>query len=278
VSFQPTLVVSAVAIALYAFGSRRRVRLVGAADPEWRWRSACGLAGIASIVFVLGPQFDRWADELLWAHMLQHVVLMAVAPPLIVLAAPWMPTWRGIPLSIRRPLARGVMALPRVVRAGFRALRSPIPVFVLVNLDMGVWHVPQLYDLTLRSESVHYLEHALFFGLGLVFWLQVIDSPPLHPRLEGLWRVGYTVAASAAGWLLALVLALDPSPLYGAYAALAHRPGGLSALGDQELAAGVMLGIGSIPYAIAVFCDIYKWLDDERPRPSRRRVSAHAPS
>ena len=115
-----------------------------------------------------------------------------------------------------------------------------------------------------------------FVTLGLLFWLQVLDSPPLHPRLEGLWRVGYTTAASAAGRLLALVLAFDPSPLYGAYATLQHRPGGLSALADQDLAAGVMLGIGSIPYAIAVFVGIYEWLDEQRPRRTRRRATAAA--
>jgi putative membrane protein len=273
---QPPLIASIVTLVLYGLGSRKRLRLVGAAHPEWRWRGACNVSGVASIVFVLSPLFDRWADELLAAHMLQHVILMAFAPPLIVLGAPWIPVWRGLPLVVRRPLARGVVALPGPVRAAFRLLRSPIPVWLLVNVDLAVWHWPVLYDLTLRSQAVHYLEHALFLALGLLFWLQVLDSPPLHPRLEGLWRVGYTTAASAAGWLLALVLAFDPSPLYGAYAAVQHRPGGLSALGDQELAAGVMLGIGSIPYALAVFVGIYEWLDDERPRRTRRRATAAA--
>ena len=273
---QPALLASLVTTALYALGARRRLRLVGAASSEWRWRGACFLAGVASIVLVLSPRYDPWADELLWAHMLQHIVLMSVAPPLIVLCAPWIPVWRGLPLSLRRPLARFAVGLPAVVRAGFRALRDPYVVFVLGSVDLAVWHLPALYDLTLRSSAVHYTEHASFVVLGLLFWLQVLDSPPLHPRLEGLWRVGYTTAASAAGWLLALVLAFDPSPLYGAYAAVAHRPGGLSALADQGLAAGVMLGIGSIPYAIAVFVGIYEWLDEERPRRTRRRATAAA--
>jgi cytochrome c oxidase assembly factor CtaG len=273
---QPDVVASLVALALYGVGSRKRLRLVGAAPPQWRRRSACFVAGLASLVFVLSPVFERWAAELLAAHMLQHVVLLAVAPPLIVLGAPWIPVWRGLPLALRRPLALGVMAYPRAVRAAFRTLRSPVPVWLLVNANLAVWHWPSVYDLTLRNPAVHVLEHSLFLTLGLLFWLQVLDSPPLHPRLQGLWRVGYTTAASAAGWLLAVVLAFDPSPLYGAYAAVQHRPGGLSALADQDLAAGVMLGIGSVPYAIAVFVGIYQWLDEERPRRSRRRVTAAA--
>jgi putative membrane protein len=273
---QPALIASLVALALYGFGARRRRRLVGAANPEWRWRSACFLAGAASIVFVLGPAFHRWADELLWAHMLQHVVLMSVAPPLIVLGAPWIPVWRGLPLGLRRPLARFAVGLPGIVRAGFRSLRDPYVVFVLASVDLAVWHLPVLYDVTLRNTAVHYTEHALFVALGLLFWLQVLDSPPLHPRLTALWRAGYATAGAATGWLLALVLALAPTPIYPAYASLVHRPGGLSALGDQELAAGVMIGIGAIPFSLAVFVLIYQWLDEERPPRSRRRASATA--
>jgi putative membrane protein len=271
---QPALIASVVTLALYGLGTRRRLRLVGTVNAAWRWRGACFLAGVASIVFVLGPTFDHWADELLWAHMLQHVVLMSFAPPLIVLGAPWIPVWRGLPLGARRPLARSAVGLPGTVRAGFRGLRDPYIVFVLVSVDLAVWHLPALYDLTLRNNAVHYSEHALFITLGLLFWLQVLDSPPLHPRLSALRRAGYTTAGAATGWLLALVLALAPTPIYAAYASLAHRPGGLSPLGDQELAAGVMIGIGAIPFSVAVFVLIYQWLDEERPRRPRRRLSA----
>lgn len=273
---QPALIASLVALALYGLGVRRRLRLVGAVNPEWRWRGACFVAGAALIVLVLSPTYDRWADELLWAHMLQHVVLMSFAPPLIALGAPWVPVWRGLPLGVRRPLARFTVGLPRIVRAGFRSVRDPYVVFVLASVDLAVWHLPTLYDLTLRNHAVHYTEHALFVALGLLFWLQVLDSPPLHPRLTALWRAGYATAGAATGWVLALVLALAPTPIYSAYASLKHRPGGISALGDQELAAGIMLGIGAIPFSVAVFVLIYQWLDEERrPRP-RRRVSATA--
>jgi cytochrome c oxidase assembly factor CtaG len=270
------LALSLVAISLYVLGYRRRLRLVGGSSREWMWRGACFVAGIASIDLVLSPLYDPWAHELLSAHMFQHVVLAAVGPPLIVLGAPWIPLWRGLPLGLRRPLARGAMALPGPVRGGFGSLRSPLVVFVLVNLNLAFWHWPSMYDLTLRNGGVHYLEHALFVVLGLLFWLQVLDSPPLHPRLGGLWQVAYLTAASAAGWLLALVLTFDPTPLYGAYASLEHRPGGISALADQQLAAGVMIGVGSIPYAIAVLFGVYAWLGEERVRRPRRR--AHAPA
>jgi cytochrome c oxidase assembly factor CtaG len=141
---------------------------------------------------------------------------------------------------------------------------------VLINADLGLWHVPWLYDLTLRNAVVHDVEHASFLVLGTLFWLPIVDSPPLHGRLGQLQRAAYAAGGAATGWILALVLAFDATPLYPAYAALNHRLGGLSALGDQQLASGVMLGIGSIPFTIAVFCFVYRWLEDGRPELSRR--------
>lgn len=266
---QPALAGSLGVVVLYALGLRRRLRLVGAANPEWRRRGASLLAGLGTAVVVLGPSVDRWSRELLWVHMLQHVVLMSVAPPLIVLAAPWLPVWRGLPLRLRRQFARLVMRLPARVRAGFGRLRDPYVVFALAAAGLAVWHVPTLYTETLRNAGVHYSEHAIFGTLGLLFWLQVLESPPLRPRLSRLGRAGYTTAGAASGWVLALVLALAPAPLYAAYASLAQRPGGISAIGDQELAAGVMVSVGAIPFSVAVFVLIYQWLEEERPRPSR---------
>jgi cytochrome c oxidase assembly factor CtaG len=205
--------------------------------------------------------------------MLQHIFLMSVAPPLIVLGAPWLPIWRGLPLGVRRPLARFAVGLPGAIRAGFRSLRNPYVVFVLAAAVLAVWHLPSLYDLTLRSAATHYVEHALFITIGLLFWLQVLDSPPLRPRLDALRRAGYTTAGAATGWLLAVVLALSQHPIYPAYASVTHRPLGISALGDQQLAAGVMIGVGAIPFSLAVFVLIYEWLGEEPPR-SRRGRSA----
>ena len=149
-------------------------------------------------------------------------------------------------------------------------LLAPWPAWLLLNADLGVWHVPWLYDLTLRSEGAHYAEHASFLAFGILFWIPVIDSQPLRARLGELQAAGYVLAGAATGWVLALVLALAPRPLYPAYAALPHRVFGLSALADQQLAGGVMLGIGAIPLSIAVFVFLYRWLDEAallRPAP-----------
>jgi len=250
---------------LRAVAGRRRRRSVP-------WRGACFGAGLVAIVAALDSPLERLADEFFWAHMLQHVLLMMVAAPLIVLGAPWLPLWRPLPLGFRRRVARAFLKSPSLSwlrRAAAIAVR-PWCAWTLFNLDLAVWHIPALYDLTLRNTAVHYAEHASFVLLGLLFWSQVIDSPPFHARLTQFGRVIYATAGSAASWVLAVVLAIAPTPFYPAQEA-AH-PGGLSPLGDQQLAAGVMLGPGSIPYAIVVFYCLYLWLGADEPPRARRRA------
>jgi putative membrane protein len=253
---------------LYAVGLRRRLA-TGRRRRELIRRTALFASALVLTDLVLSPAFDRYADESLTMHMVQHVALMTIVPPLVVLAAPWLTIWRAVPLEARRSLAHGIVALPAVVRRGLRGLVAPLPAFLAINVDLGIWHVPWLYDLTLRNAVVHGVEHTSFLLLGTLFWLPILDSPPLHARLGQLQRAVYATAGAATGWVLALVLAFAPTPLYPAYAALHHRLASLSALGDQQFAAGVMLGIGSIPFTIAVFVFIYRWLDEERPAITR---------
>jgi cytochrome c oxidase assembly factor CtaG len=125
--------------------------------------------------------------------------------------------------------------------------------------------VPAAYDATLNSQLVHALEHATFFGTALLFWTRVIDSPPWRSRLAEVPRAVYVGAAMLVSWMLAIAFAVSTSPVYAPYAAEASRPGGLSALADQQLAAGVMWVPGSIPMAIAVLVVVYRWLAPKRP-------------
>src|ERR1051326_7778201 len=150
---------------LYALGSRRLVRR----PPPWR--VAAFAAAVVLFELGLNPPLDRWVDRSLAAHMLQHVILMSFVPPLAVLAAPWLPIWRGLPLAVRRPLARGVVGLPAAVRRLLRGCVAPAPAFLLVTIDLGLWHVPWLYDLTLRNEAVHDVEHLTFLLFGVLFWI-----------------------------------------------------------------------------------------------------------
>jgi putative membrane protein len=270
-----TIVVSAL---WYWRGSRRpSLRAVGtnARRRVVPWRGLCFVGGLVTLVVALDSPLERLADDWFWAHMLQHVLLMMVAAPLLVLGAPWMPFWRPLPLGLRRRLARLFVKSPSLgwLRRAARVVVSPLGAWLLFDLNLAAWHIPALYDLTLRNNGVHYSEHVSFVLLGLVFWSQVLESPPFHPRLGPLGRVLYTTAGSAASWLLAIVLTFATTPLYPAQSAGHH--GGLSALTDQQLAAGIMLGPGSITYAILVFYWLYVWLGAEESG-TRRGLARHS--
>jgi cytochrome c oxidase assembly factor CtaG len=194
--------------------------------------------------------------------MLQHVILISVSAPLIVLGAPWMSIWRPLPLEFRRGAARAVArarwAAP--LRRIGAALGRPRGAWLAFSVSLVVWHIPVLYDLTLRYLSIHVLEHLMFLTFAILLWAQALESPPLRRRLSAIHAIYYMVGASVVGWVISLVLAFSPTPLYPLYAHLANRPGGLSALADQQLAAGIMLVFGSLSTTIYVFVGLYRWL------------------
>ena len=268
----PPLYAVVLAGTLYWLGGRRRSSARHGIDRPAK--SAAFYLGLFMILVALDSPLDPLADTLFAAHMAQHVLLLTVAPTLIVLAAPWTQIWRPLPLRVRRTVAKAVVVHPRAqpLRTVAHALGHPLVAWVLFDVNLLLWHVPALYDFTLRSQAVHELEHALFFFTGLLFWAQVFDSAPFRAKLNWLWRAAYTTTGMLVGWVLAVVLAFAPTPIYHAYAALPSRPGGLSALGDQQIAAGVMWVPGSIVYTIAILVFFYRWLGPEPE--SRRAVTA----
>jgi cytochrome c oxidase assembly factor CtaG len=150
-------------------------------------------------------------------------------------------------------------------------LARPIPVLIISIAVLWLWHLPAAYDLALRHQSVHDLEHLTMLATAILFWEQVIDTAPIRPTLDPIQLTLYVSVATVAGWLLAAVLAYWPVALYQPYVAAAHRPGGVSALADQQIAAGIMWGPGSLAYSLAVFWLIYNWVGDENPGRRRRR-------
>lgn len=278
----PPFLCAVVVAALHARGVRQQLRVTSAARlGALRWRIPAFYAGLATIVAALDSPIDDAVPKLFWVHMTQHVMLMMVAAPLLVLGAPWLPIWRGLPLAARRRLAVWCLGSPawRGVRRATRRLTTPLGAWILLNVDLCAWHVPALYELTLRHQAVHELEHVSFLAFGVAFWIQVLDSPPLRARLDQAASVVYVLTAATVAWALAVVLAFATSPLYPTYAALRSRPGGLSALADQHLAAGIMWGPGSVPFAIFVFVTLYHWLTpEEAPRIVGRTASARGGS
>jgi putative membrane protein len=261
----PGLVYVEASAVLYLLGSRGR----------WRPRpleAAAFFAGLLSIVIALDSPIDYYADQLFWVHMVQHVLLLTVAPPLILLGRPWPRMWRALPLETRTRIGRAVGGAWWA--APVRALARPVPAWILFNATVIGWHIPAAYDATLTSGAVHVCEHAMFFFTGLLFWARVIDPGPLRPRLIWPARVAYAGGAMVIGWLLAITLVIVPHAIYQYYAALPSRPGGISEVTDQQLAAGVMWVPGSIAYTITFIIGFYRWLEpDRQSTPTRPAVT-----
>jgi putative membrane protein len=269
-SFDPPLVLVIVLAILYGTGNRRTLA-PQRTRKERRWRSVSFYAGLVVVATALSSPLDLLSEQLFWAHMVQHVLLLVVAPPLIILGRPWIRLWRSLSLDARQSLGRGLGqgARAAALRALGRILGSPLPSFLLFSGVLLVWHVPAFFNATLRSSELHALEHTLFFATALLFWKQVLPSPPLRARLVPLQRVVYLIGAMAVSWALAVVLALAPHPLYALYAHQASRPWGISAMADQQLAAGIMWVPGSITFFIVIFVYVHRWLMPPASGPTR---------
>src|SRR5579864_6672449 len=243
------LVVCGAAATLYALGRRGRVRI---------WREVSFYSGVVAAFVVLEPPFDGWADTWLSAHMSQHIVLMTVVPPLVVLGRPWPRLWLPFPLSLRRAVAGTLARSPAFRRTGSVFMRPPVALAVQ-SAAIAVWHVPVLYDAAVHSEAVHVFEHVCFVVPALVFFGALLDAPPVRARIDHLHRAVWFAAAMVPGWILAIVLAYANAPVYGAYRSLT----------DQQLAAGVMWVPGSLTYFLAAFYFFYRWLEPAvaEPRP-----------
>jgi cytochrome c oxidase assembly factor CtaG len=274
-SVDPALVLTAAVGALYALGARRTVTPASARKDQ-RLRIVYFYTALAVIVLALNSPLDKLSEQLFWAHMIQHVLLIAAAPPLLVLARPWARLWRGLSLDSRRSLARAFAAGGPAVglRRAASAVAQPLPSFVLFSVVLLAWHLPSLFDATLRSAPLHALEHLLFFSTAMLLWKHAIHSPPLRAPLPEPLRAAYVVGAMVVTWVLAVVLALEPHALYAPYAHEASRPGGISALGDQQLAAGVMWVPGSISFLMVLFAQVHRWLVPA-PNTPRRLAGEH---
>jgi cytochrome c oxidase assembly factor CtaG len=277
-SLDPPLVLCVDLAIFYWLGARRTITPLRKRAAQ-RWRDAAFYGALVVLVLALSSPLDSLSEQLFWAHMLQHVLLMLVAAPLLVLSRPWIRLWRCLPLVSRRWLARGLSQGRRTapLRALSTLVGSPIASFVLFSVVLLGWHLPGMFNATLSSEALHGLEHSLFFATAVLFFKQVIPSPPLHVNLTAPQRVLYAIGGMIVSWGLAVVLALAPHPLYAHYAHEISRPGGISALADQQLAAGIMWVPGSITFLIVVFVYVHRWLMPSEPSTNRavRLIGEH---
>jgi cytochrome c oxidase assembly factor CtaG len=176
--------------------------------------------------------------------------------------------WRGVPISVRRPVSREVVNGRSLapLRGAARFVGRPVPSWVLFNATFLAWHLPGAYDAALTSGPVHAVEHLSFFATALLFWTRVIDSPPWRSPLSEPAKLVYLSSTLVLGWILAIVLATATSPVYSVYANEAGLPGGISPFTDQQLAAGIMWVPGSVAYTVALILIAYRLLEPPTAR------------
>ena len=237
-----TLIVTA---AVYARGwwalSRRMPHRFGVG------RLAAFLGGLTVIAVSLESSLDALAGERLSAHMVQHQLLMMLAPPLLWLGAPVAPMLRGLPRGIRR-LAATALASPPVRRIA-DVIARPAVGWIAFALAFWVWHLQWLYELALTSHAWHHVEHACFFATAMLFWRPVIRPWPGRWSWPRWTMIPYLLLADVQNTVLAAILTFSDRLIYPAYAAVSG--GGASVLDDQATAGVIMWLPGSLVFLVA---------------------------
>ena len=238
--------------------------------PPWR-ASSFGL-GLFALWFALASPLDTFSPFVLTAHMLQHMMLMMVAPPLLLLGEPLIPMVRGMPRFAAREFAGPFLNWRVAERVGL-ALTNPVVALLLMGTVMFAWHVPRLYELALRSSSWHEVEHACFFFTSLIFWWPVIQPWPSRAQWPRWAMVPYLIVADLQNTALSAVLVFADKLLYPSYAA---QPSlfGLTPQEDQAAAGAIMWVVGSLAFIvpailIAIQCLSRKRSDRTFPTPRR---------
>jgi putative membrane protein len=226
-------------------------------------RLAAFLMGLGTIALAVASPLDAAADHTLAAHMVQHLVLLVVAPPLVLAGAPLVPVTRGLPRLVTRGLVRPLLRSPLP-----RVLGHPLVGWLTITLATWAWHVPAAFELALRSDAWHAVEHACFLGSGLLFWWPVVQPWPSRPRMSRWALLPYLLLADLQNTVLAAILTFASHPLYPTYAA--HL--GPRALDDQVLAGVLMWVPMSLAYLVPVAVVTVRLLGPRggpavRPRP-----------
>ncbi len=202
------------------------------------WRFAAFFAGIVSLSIAVGSPLDAFDDVSLSVHMVQHLLLMAIAPPLILLGAPALPLLQGIPQAMARGIVGPFLRWSLVKRLA-RFISNPAICWLAAALALIGWHIPVVFELALRSHSWHELEHATFFGTGLLFWWPVVQPWPSTARWAR-WSIPlYLFCATLPCDALSGFLTFCDRVVYTSYLS-APQILTASPLQDQEFAAALM--------------------------------------
>ena len=238
----PSTVVGLAALgALYAW---RASRLAEADRPSGPQRLS--FAGALFMVFVSlnGPLHDLSDVYLFSAHMVQHLILTLVFPPLLL-------------AGLTDGMLRGLLGVP-VLGAVLRRATRPIWCFVLFNLVLAAWHLPPLYNLAMRFHGVHILQHLMFMAASVLMWWPLMSPVPALPRLPYAGQMLYCFLMSIPMSIVSVYIVYAGTILYPAYAS-APRILGLSPLEDQRVGGLIMWIPGGLFFVLLMSVIFFKW-------------------
>ena len=216
--------------------------------PPAPWRRAAFFAGVIALGASLSPYAEHWSARRFSAHMLQHLVLLQIAPPLLLLG-------RGDRLLLQTTPRLGRMLMRplrwRLAQVAAAVLASPVMVFLAYNAGLAGWHWPAAYEAALARPLLHDLEHLVFFGGAMAFWWLVLDPLPGALRASPHALIGLAIGTCMVGNVIAAALTVSSRVLYPTYAITAAAEG-IDPLADQHLGGAVMWLSGAIYFAVAL--------------------------
>ncbi len=269
-SFDPSVVVPlGLGAALYLVAVRA-VDRAHPLNPVPTIRSVCWLLGLGAILVALQSPIERFDTTLFSVHMVQHILLTLIAPPLLALGAP-------ITLLLRasRPETRRQVILPVLHSLPVRVITFPVVTWLLFALAMWGTHFSPIFDRSLEDPSLHQLEHAFYLIAGCLFWWPVVALDPSPWRMREPARILYTFLQMPQNSFLGLAILSATSPLYAHYATLA-RAWGPAVLDDQVAAGAVMWVIGDLVFLGAILGIVVGWMrrEEREARASDAREDA----
>ena len=262
----------AVASGWYVAGMLRMGRTQRAAVLG-RWRAASYFTGLALLFVVLMSPLDTVSDDLFSAHMLQHMFLLLVIPPLLVYGRPVITWLWAFDVGKRRAIVGGWKR--GGCDATFRFLMHPLCVWTLLSAALCFWHLPGPYDAALKHEWLHDLEHASFLLFSLQFWTLVIEPYGQRRALGYGATVVFVVSSGFVMGMIGAVLTFAPVPLYAAYLHTTQAYG-LTPVQDQQVAGIIMWIPSNLVHAAALCTVFFAWFSADERRAARAFSVPHA--
>jgi cytochrome c oxidase assembly factor CtaG len=247
------------------------------------WRLSSFAAGLGIIFLAIASPLDAFGGLLLQVHMIQHLLLMMVAPPLLLIGAPYLPILSGLPRLFVREAVGPFLTWHPLKRIG-RLLLNPVVCWIAFATSNVLWHVPVFYELALNSPSWHQVEHFCFLSTGLLFWWHVIMPWPARPVWPRWAMIPYLILADLQNTGLAAFLTFYDRILYPTYEQV-PRLWGSKPLDDQVIAGTIMWVPGSIVFLVpaAIIAvqflsprSSFQFAEQSAPQPAQRREGGTA--